>query len=48
MIPHDGGNTFHGGMFATGGNDSMQADNLTPGPQALGFKIQNRVQSVYD
>ncbi len=48
MIPHDGGNTFHGGAFATGGNDSMQADNLSQDLVALGFKIQNRVQSVYD
>jgi hypothetical protein len=48
MIPHDGGNAFHGGVFATGGNGSMQADNLTPDLVALGFKIQNRVQSVYD
>jgi hypothetical protein len=48
MIPHDGGNTFHGGVFATGGNDSTQADNLTQDLIDLGFKIQNRVQSVYD
>ena len=48
MIPRDGGNEFHGGAFATGGNGSMQADNLTPDLVALGFKAQNRVQSVYD
>ncbi|MGH9145003.1 MAG: TonB-dependent receptor, partial [Vicinamibacterales bacterium] len=48
MIPHDGGNTFHGGAFATGGNDSIQSDNLSPDLVGLGFKIQNRVQSVYD
>ncbi len=48
MIPRDGGNDFRGGVFATGGNDSMQANNLTPDLQDLGFKIQNRVQSVYD
>ena len=48
MIPRDGGNEFHGGVFATGGNGSMQADNLTPDLVDLGFKVQNRVQSVYD
>jgi hypothetical protein len=48
MIPHDGGNTFHGGAFATGANSSMQWNNLDQNLQNLGFKVQNRVQSVYD
>ncbi len=48
MIPHDGGNTFHGGAFATGANSSMQSNNLDQNLQNLGFKAQNRVQSVYD
>jgi hypothetical protein len=48
MIPHDGGNTFHGGAFVTGANSSMQSNNLDPSLQNLGFKAQNRVQSVYD
>ena len=48
MIPHDGGNTFHGSVFATGANSRMQADNLDNDLVALGFKKQNRVQSVYD
>jgi hypothetical protein len=48
MIPRDGGNAFHGGVFATGGNGSMQSNNLTPDLQALGFKAQNKVKSVYD
>jgi len=48
MIPHDGGNAFHGTVFATGANDRMQADNLTQDLVDLGFKKQNRVQSVYD
>src|SRR3954467_8088150 len=48
MIPRDGGNSFHGTVFSTGANSSMQADNLSSDLVALGFRKQNRVQSVYD
>ncbi len=48
MIPHEGGNAFHGAFFGTGANGSMQANNLDSDLQALGFKAQNRVDSVYD
>ena len=48
MIPHDGGNVFHGTVFSTAANSSMQANNLSAENVALGFKAQNRVQSVYD
>jgi len=48
MIPHDGGNSFHGTFFSTAANGSMQADNLSQDLIDLGFKAQNRVQSVYD
>jgi len=48
MIPRDGGNTFHGSVFSTGANEHMQSDNLSDDLVALGFKKQNRVQSVYD
>ncbi|MBW8867317.1 MAG: TonB-dependent receptor [Acidobacteria bacterium] len=48
MIPHDGGNTFHGTVFSTGANSSMQADNLSQELVDLGFKAQNRVDTVYD
>src|SRR5262245_53899418 len=48
MIPRDGGNTFHGSFFSTGANEHMQSDNLDDDLVALGFKAQNRVQSVYD
>ena len=48
MIPHDGGNTFHGSLFSTAANSGMQANNLDSDLVALGFKVQNRVQSVYD
>jgi hypothetical protein len=48
MIPHDGGNAFHGTVFSTGANENMQADNLAQDLVDLGFKKQNRVESVYD
>src|SRR5712671_5552024 len=48
MIPHDGGNTFHGTIFSTGANDRMQADNLSQDLVDLGFRKQNRVETVYD
>ena len=48
MIPRDGGNVFHGTVFSTGANEHMQADNLTQDLVDLGFRKQNRVQSVYD
>ena len=48
MIPHDGGNVFHGTVFSTGANEQMQADNQSPDLAALGFTKQNRVKSVYD
>ena len=48
MVPHDGGNTFHGSLFSTAANGGMQADNLDADLVALGFKAANRVDSVYD
>ena len=48
MIPRDGGNQFHGSVFSTGANSSLQSDNLDSDLVALGFKVQNRVQNIYD
>ena len=48
MIPHDGGNTFHGTVFSTAANNSMQSNNLSQDLIDLGFKKQNAVKSVYD
>jgi len=48
MIPHDGGNTFHGSVFSTAANGSLQASNQDSDLIALGFRAQNRVDSVYD
>ena len=48
IIPRDGGNTFHGSLFATGANHSLQSDNLTAALQANGLKIANGISSIYD
>lgn len=48
MIPHDGGNTFHGSAFVSGANQKMQSNNLDDRLVSLGFRKQNRVQSLYD
>jgi hypothetical protein len=48
MIPRDGGNQYHGSIFATAGDSSFQSDNLDDDLVALGFTAQNRVKSVYD
>jgi hypothetical protein len=48
MIPHDGGNTFHGTFFSTAANTSMQSNNLSQDLIDLKFIKQNAVQSVYD
>jgi Carboxypeptidase regulatory-like domain len=48
MIPRDGGNAFHGSVFSTGANSSLQSDNLDDELVKLQFKKQNRVRGVYD
>ena len=48
MIPRDGGNQYHGSIFATAGDSGFQSDNLDDDLIALGFTAQNRVKSVYD
>jgi hypothetical protein len=48
MIPRDGGNEFHGGIFATGASAGMQSNNLDDDLVGLGFRAQNRIDNVYD
>jgi hypothetical protein len=48
MVPREGGNSFHGAFFGSGGNESLQSDNLTPDLVALGLTKQNKLKSVYD
>src|SRR5262249_26965087 len=44
MIPQEGGNRFHGSIFMSGANNSMQSGNLDDNLVALGFKKQNAVK----
>ena len=49
MIPRDGGNQYRGhGRSSTGGNGSMQSNNLGDDLVGLGFIARNRVKSIYD
>jgi hypothetical protein len=48
MVPREGGNAFHGFVFGTGANQSLQSSNLTSSLIAQGLKAQNHIQSVYD
>jgi len=48
MVPREGGNAFHGFVFGSGANESLQSSNLTSSLIAQGLKAQNRIQSLYD
>ena len=48
MIPKDGGNQFHGGLFTTGANERLQSGNLDDDLRTLQFTAQNRIDTVYD
>jgi Carboxypeptidase regulatory-like domain len=48
MIPRDGGNQFHGTLFATGSNEKMQSDNMSAALLARGLTAPNRLYKVYD
>ena len=48
MVPREGGDIFHGAFFGSGGNESMQSNNLTPDLVALGLIAQNKLKNVYD
>jgi hypothetical protein len=48
MITKQGGNEFHGAIFATGANESMQSDNQSEELEARGLRAPNSLKSVYD
>jgi Carboxypeptidase regulatory-like domain len=48
MIPKEGGNQFHGALFATGATSDFQSGNLTSTLKAQGLSIQNRIDTIYD
>jgi hypothetical protein len=48
MIPKEGGNRFSGSLFATGANESVQADNFTPELEAQGLRASGGLYRMYD
>ncbi|HEV2275532.1 MAG TPA: TonB-dependent receptor, partial [Acidobacteriaceae bacterium] len=48
MIPREGGNEFHGSIFGSGATQGFQSSNLSSGLTALGLKVQNKIENVYD
>lgn len=47
LVPKDGGNEFHGSLFANFSTQKLQSDNYTTDLQKLGLKAQNRTKSVW-
>jgi hypothetical protein len=48
LIPREGGNTFRGSFFATGGTEKWQSDNVTPELLARNLITPNRLKRNYD
>ena len=48
FIPREGGNTFKGSFFATGVNQSFQANNITEDLKARGLGDPNALDKQYD
>ena len=48
LIPKEGGNAFHGGIFATGVGSAWQGNNYTSELQAAGLSSPNKLQTLYD
>ena len=48
MIPREGGNVFHGALFASGADHSLQGSNLSDSLRARGLRAPNGISSIYD
>jgi hypothetical protein len=48
LIPKEGGNTFHGGIFATKVGPSWQSNNYSADLQAQGLASPNKLKTLYD
>ena len=48
MIPKDGGNAFHGGLFVSGSEHRLQASNLSDNLTKRGMLAVNGLDSIYD
>lgn len=48
MVGKQGGNDFHGQLFFSGANSSMQSNNFTEKIRTLGMKLPNRIHNIFD
>jgi len=48
LVPKEGGNSYHGSLFATGVNSKWQSDNLTQDLQNRGLPSPNSMKLAYD
>ena len=48
IVPKEGGNAFHGSLFATGANGSFQSNNFSADLEAAGLSTPNQLNRVYD
>jgi hypothetical protein len=48
LIPKEGGNAFHGSMFAAGANGSFQANNYRDELKNAGLTAPNELHRTYD
>ena len=48
MIPREGGNAYHGALFATAASGRLQADNFDDGLRARGMTAANHIDKIYD
>lgn len=48
MVPRDGGNEFHGGVFGSGSTSSMESDNNNAALYSQGLIARNHIDTVYD
>jgi hypothetical protein len=48
MIPREGGNAFHGAVFATAASGTLQADNFDADLARRGMTAPNHIDKIYD
>ena len=48
ILPREGGNTFHGGVFLSFGNDSLQGSNFSQALRDQGLRTPDGVKNSYD
>jgi hypothetical protein len=48
MIPREGGNAYHGALFATAASGRLQANNFDDGLRARGMTAANHIDKIFD